>query len=101
DLVRDLHLETELSFGKARERHGQTPRQLMAGSQIELRRQRLGVHDRGLRPVEEFLSALGKLLMEVVLDLDVRLLRGRVGRRAVNPEDYVEVRALRERLIGR
>ena len=71
----------------------------MPNRQVELRRQGLGVHDLRIGLVEELL-ALGRLLMEAVLHLDIGLLCG-VGAGAIDPEHDVELFALLELVVER
>src|SRR5581483_3464433 len=72
DLVGNLDLQAILPFGEARQRHRLPALQLVAGGQVELRRQRLRVQVLRIGLVEELLRAAG-LRVEVVLDDDVRL----------------------------
>jgi hypothetical protein len=61
----------------------------MAGGEIEVRRQRGRIHLLRRRLVEVLL-ALGRLLIEVAVELNVGLL-ARVGRGAVDVEHHVEL----------
>ena len=65
----------------------------MPGRQVELGRQRLRVHVLRRRLVEVLLRAVGLPLMKAELDLHVRL-AARL-RRAVDPEQHLQLAALR------
>ena len=74
DLVGHLDLEPVVALGEAGQRHRQAARQLVPGREVELRRQRLRVQLLRIRLVEELL-AVAALLVELEVDVDVRLLR--------------------------
>src|SRR4051812_39953181 len=73
DLVGDLDLEPVVPFGERRQGDCLPALELVAGRQVELRRQRLRVQILRVRLVEELLRLTGGLLVEVVLPVDVRL----------------------------
>src|SRR6185295_20265050 len=73
ELVGDLDLEPVVACRERRQRHGLAALQLVAGGEIELRRQRLRVQVLRVRLVEELLRLADRLLVEVVLDADVGL----------------------------
>src|SRR6185295_6694094 len=73
DLVRHLDLEPIVALGERGQRHGLAALQLVAGREIELRRQRLSVQVLRIGFVEELLGCAALLLIKVVLDADVGL----------------------------
>src|SRR6266540_3521876 len=95
ELVRHLDFEPVIALGERRQWHRLTALQLMAGREVELRRQRLRIEALRVRLVEELLRLAGGLLIEVVLDAHVRLVRA-VHHRVVDQHEGRQFGLLRE-----